>query len=185
MTNFLPEGYKVPESQNNYMRFKDGLNRFRVLSNAIVGYEYFNTDNKPVRSKTMFESTPGIKETGKVKQFWAFVVWNYGENKVQILEITQKTIMLGIQSLVENEKWGDPKQYDIAITRSGEGFDTEYSVQGEPPIAPTTPEILEKYSTVPVNLEALFTNSNPFAENKNVSNEEYHNPSPSNDIPFN
>ena len=58
MDNFFPtEDYKVPDI-SNYMKFVEGENPFRVLSSAIVGYVYFTKDNKPVRSKEVFESTP-------------------------------------------------------------------------------------------------------------------------------
>lgn len=161
--NFLPEDYKIPKSPSGYMRFEEGLNRIRVLSSAIVGYEYFTQDNKPVRSRTPFEEMPtDIKKDGKIKPFWAFVVWNYNLKMVQILELTQKTIMTGIKSLVDNPKWGDPKQYDIAITKIGEGLDTEYSVQGEPPLGEVDVEIKNAYKAKSVRLEALYDGLDPF-----------------------
>ena len=52
---FLPENYKSPEG--NYMKLQDGENTFRVLSSAIVGWEYWNRDNKPVRSEKDFVQT--------------------------------------------------------------------------------------------------------------------------------
>ena len=57
MSNFLPEGYKLPDNKG-YAKIKDGENDFRVLSSAIVGYEYWNTSNKPVRSKEQFKGIP-------------------------------------------------------------------------------------------------------------------------------
>ncbi len=164
---FLPTDYKIPKAPSNYMRFEEGLNQIRILSSAIVGYEYFNTDNKPVRSREPFEELPSdIKSGGKIKPFWAFAVWNYNLKMVQVLEVTQKGIMQAIKSLVDNPKWGDPKKYDIAINRTGEGLDSEYTVQGEPPIADPTPEILNAYNAKVINLEALFDGSDPFAHKK-------------------
>src|SRR3990167_5175638 len=163
MNTFLPPSYEIPASPSNYTKFKPGLNRIRVLSSAIVGYEYFTTENKPVRSPEPFEDMPtNIKEGGKIKPFWAFVVWNYDQHTVQILEVTQISIMRAMKSLVENSKWGDPKQYDIAITKTGENLDTEYNVQAEPPIGNTDINILDAYRMKPVNLEALYDGANPF-----------------------
>lgn len=168
---FLPTDYKIPDSPSNYMKFQDGLNSIRILSSAIVGYEYFNTDNKPVRSREMFEEAPtDIKKDGKIKPFWAFVVWNYQAKMIQILELTQKTIMGSIKALVDNPKWGDPKKYDIAITKSGEGLETEYLTQGEPPINETTAEIKTLYETKNINLEALYDSGDPFAHTKDFPN---------------
>ena len=165
MNNFLPEDYKIPQSPSGYMRFQPGLNSIRILSSAIVGYEYFTTENKPIRQREAFEEMPtNIKDGGKVKPFWAFVVWNYQLKTVQILELTQKSIMTSIKSLVDNPKWGDPKKYDIAITKIGEGMDTEYSVQGEPPISEPSNEIKSAFASKNINLEALFDGEDPFAK---------------------
>jgi hypothetical protein len=160
--DFLPKDYELPETPSNYARFQEGINRFRILSSAITGYEYFNTDNKPVRSKEAFESTPDLKKNGKVKVFWAFVVWNYQTKSIQILELTQKTIMNAIKGFISNEKWGSPFSYDIAITKTGEGLDTEYQTQAEPPIGEPSDEVKEAFMDKPVQLGALFVNEDPF-----------------------
>jgi hypothetical protein len=51
----------------------------------------------------MFASTSDIKENGKVKEFRAFVVWNYNEEKTQVMEITQNTIKDQIFALAKDE----------------------------------------------------------------------------------
>lgn len=160
---FLPTDYKIPKMPGNYMRFEEGLNRFRVLSSAIVGYEYFTKENKPVRQKEAFDEMPeDIKKDGKIKPFWAFVVYNYDLKMVQILEVTQKTIMFAMQALIKNDKWGMPQRYDIAITKSGEGLETEYNVQGEPPLGEPSEEVKASHLAKYVNLEALYEGADPF-----------------------
>ncbi len=165
--DFLPSNYELPETASNYMRFKDGINRFRILGSAVTGFEYFTSDNKPVRSKEPFEETPNLKKDGKVKAFWAFPIWNYQVTKtesgswiggIQVLELTQKTIMKDVKALVDNPKWGVPFMYDIAVTRTGEGLDTEYSTMAEPPLGEADDMIKNEYSETPINLEALFAN---------------------------
>ena len=156
---FLPEGYKEPEG--NYMKFQSGENVFRVLASAVTGYEYWNTDKKCIRSKKMWDITPndvGRDDKGKIKpikHFWVFPVWNYNAEKVQILEVTQKSIMSSMKAYVNNEKWGDPKGYDFTVTKTGSGLDTEYVVIANP------------HSEAPavnfnINLEALFEGNDPF-----------------------
>lgn len=174
--NFLPTDYKIPKAPSGYMKFEEGLNTIRILSSAIVGYEYWTKDKKPVRSKTMWEDIPTdikVEDDGtvKIKPFWAFVVWNYEAKKVQILEITQNTIMKGIKSLVDNPKWGDPKKYDIAITRIEENI-TSYNVQGEPPIEEPTEEIMKAYKAKPINLNALYSGEDPFAKEIKIEKED-------------
>jgi hypothetical protein len=162
MDNFLPDAYEIPKSESRYMKFEEGANTFRALSSAIVGYEYWNTDNKPVRSREFPDVLRDIKKDGSVKPFWAFVVWNYDTKKVNILEITQKGIMSYINSLVKNPKWGSPKGYDIVVTRQGKGMDTEYVSTAEPH-SDLSEAIAEALETTPVNLEALYEGEDPFA----------------------
>lgn len=161
-TEFLPEQYVMPAADSNYFRLEKGTNTFRVLGSAIVGYEYWNTANKPVRSKTMWESIPSDARLDngqfKPKHFWAFPVYNYKTKKVQVMEVTQKTIMAAIQALVSNSKWGAPMGYDITVTREGDGLETEYTVMPEP--HSPAPEV----SASGIKLEALFEGGDPFAK---------------------
>jgi len=163
---FLPENYKLPET-SGYMRLKDGENTFRVLSSAIIGFEYWNENNKPIRSRKSPDHIPAdirLDKDGnptKIKHFWAFVVWNYESKLIQILEITQSTIQSAIKALVDNKKWGTPKNYDITITRTGEGFDTEYNVMPNPH-SDIDSEIQTVYEAKVVNLDKLFDNGNPY-----------------------
>jgi len=163
--DFFPEaGYKVPET-SNYMKFATpGEHTFRVLSSAIVGYVYFNTENKPIRSKTTFDETPSdLKKDGRISHFWAFVVWNYEAKRVQILEVAQKSIQTQMQALINNVKWGNPKNYDITVTRKGTTMnDTEYTVMPNPH-TPVDDEIVKKFQTMKINLEALYEGLDPFA----------------------
>ena len=161
---FLPNDYKVPDS-GNYMKLKAGENTFRVLSSAITGFEYWTGESKPVRSKEQFKATPDIKldkngVASQIKHFWAFVVWNYASSKIQILEITQSSIQGAIKAIVDNKKWGDPKGYDITITRVGEGLDTEYSIMPNPH-STLDKETVGEFN---IDLEALYDGSDPFSK---------------------
>jgi len=160
--SFLEKDYKMPVS-SNYMKFVEGKNKFRVLSDAITGWEYWTTENKPVRSEEPFEDMPAdikIDKNGKsnINHFWAFVVWNYAAKKVQILQLTQKKVMRAINTYLNEPDWGDPKGYDIVINRTGSSLlDTEYQV-----IANPHTKFTEKIDISKINLEALFTNEDPF-----------------------
>lgn len=167
MDNFFPEAdYKIPTT-SNYMKLVEGKNKFRVLSSAIVGYEYWNTSNKPIRSKEGFDELPDdIKRdkdgNARINHFWAFIVWNYEAKRIQILELTQKTIMNAIKAYVDNEAWGNPKGYDIVVTRSGTALTTEYQVIANPHSSVPN-EADEAFKTKKVKLEALYSGGDPFA----------------------
>jgi hypothetical protein len=170
MNEFLPDNYSIPKPPSGYMKLEEGLNSIRILSSAITGYEYWNTDNKPVRSRECWDEIPddiklNQQSQAKINHFWIFVVWNYKLSKVQILELTQSSIQKAIKALVANPKWGNPKMYDIAITKIVENGKTSYSIQGEPPISKPSEEIEEAYNKQHINLDALYEGLDPFAKN--------------------
>lgn len=164
---FETKDYKMPVT-SNYMKFKDGENTFRVLSSAIVGYEYFSKENKPIRSRIDFDETPNIKDGGEVKHFWAFAVWNYADERIQVLELTQKGIMSYMQGLINNKKWGNPTGYDITVIKKGAGLTTEYSEMAEPH-SPLDAKIATAWSKCKIDLTELYRGGDPF---KPTNNEE-------------
>lgn len=56
--------------------------------------------------------------------------------------------------LYKNEDWGDPKNYDLKITRDGDGMETKYSVLPRP-AKDVDPEIMTAYLDANIDLEAL------------------------------
>lgn len=173
--NFFPsEDYKIP-SVSNYMKFAEGENTFRVLSSAIVGYEYWTTANKPVRSKDAFNGIPediklvkndrGETVPSQISHFWAFIVWNIDLKKIQILEVKQKGVMQTMQTYIKNPKWGNPREYDFIVTRSGSGFDTDYATTVNPK-APVDERATEMLKKTKVDLELLYQGADPFNPEK-------------------
>lgn len=162
-TFFKDENYKMPIT-SNYMKLLEGSNKFRVLGSSIVGYEYFNNENKPVRSREPFDETPDMKKDGRVNHFWFFPVWNYAADKVQLLEITQKSIQGQMKDYIDSPDWGSPFDYDFQINRKGTSkMDTEYKVIALPH-KPLDEEIKKKYEDMEINLEMLFLGKDPFAK---------------------
>jgi len=112
--SFLPDGYEKPASNSSYYKFASGDNRFRILSSAIVGW--LDWDNKkPVRTKERPETL--FDQTKPAKHFWAFVIYDYREKAVKILEITQSTIQEAIYNLHSEEGWGNPAGYGLNVKK--------------------------------------------------------------------
>jgi hypothetical protein len=173
MNDFLPKGYQTPESERRYMEFAEGQNTFRILSSAIVGYEWWTeteeATRRPMRVRTAAEVPEEVRTAPDVqdrpKHFWAFTVYNYEAQAIQVLEIKQQTIMRAIEALVNNPKWGSPRNFDLTIEKINTGsrdLDVEYHVIPEPP-SPLDEGIAELADNVPVNLDALYAGSDPFA----------------------
>jgi hypothetical protein len=147
------------------MKLEPGANKFRAIGDAITGYRWFvEKDEKTsvVRVKRLSGVPVAIRaEKNRVKHFWAFPVYNYGAEMVQILEIPQITVQTVIETYISNPDWGDPTNYDITITKKGEGWDTEYIVTPSPK-RELTKEVKEQITGWHINMEALFTNGDPF-----------------------
>ena len=174
MTDFLPKDYSAPEVQSNCMTLEEGVNSFRILSPAIVGYEWWVEQGaegrRPVRVRTFEEIPDEVREATdsrqRAKHFWAFTVYNYKTQTIQILALKQQTVMRAIEAFVKNPKWGNPQNYDLIIEKVRTGsrdFDVEYNVIPEPPTK-LDEGIVELAKSVPVRLEALYSGEDPFAE---------------------
>lgn len=164
MNDFLPKDYTPPTSSTGYMKFQKGENKFRFISSPITGWVYFTEEDGK-------KSVHRIKPNGKApdtrlnaKHFWAAIVYDYQSESLRILEIVQKTIQNSILDFNANKSWGNPKEYDICVTRKGDGMDTEYTVMPEP----KTPANEELYmDALKINLEALYEGGDPFEGMKN------------------
>ena len=151
-----------------YMKIQNGTNKFRVLSEPVCGYEAW-VDKKPVRRKKyefdgmVFDksSYTGLPQDPKV--FWAMVVWNYQEQQIMILSLDKASIIRDFDQLVDDADWGDPRNYDLKIEKSGEKMNTKYTIlpSNQKPIAK---EILDTYHSISINLEKLFEGGDPFED---------------------
>jgi len=159
--SFLPTDYKSPAASNGYMKLIEGENKFRILSKPIIGWEDWD-NKKPVRFEFHNKPTKSIDPNKAVRHFWSFIVWNYNEEKIQILHVTQASIRKGIESLCMDSDWREPFFYDIKIVKKGEGIDTDYTVSPTPH-KELAPHIEVAFRAKPCCLHYLFTNDDPFA----------------------
>lgn len=164
MNDFLPSAYEVPSKENGYMKLKKGDNRFRILTKPILGWEWWEDTAEGGRRPQRVRMDEGVSvATGtEAKHFWAFVVWNYQANALQILELTQKGLQRAIKGLWQDQDWGSPLNYDLVISREGEGLETEYELKPKPAKALDN-EIFDKFKEATINLEALYDGADPFS----------------------
>jgi hypothetical protein len=161
MNSFLPKDYKSPNASDNYMKLEDGENKIRILSSPIMGWEDW-LDNKPVRYQMDSKPNSPASPDKPIRHFWSMIVWNYATESIQVLNIVQAKVRKGIESLCADPDWGSPFNYDVKIVRSGDGKLTTYSVIPCPK-KDISPYLIEQFHAKPCNLEALFSNGDPFA----------------------
>ena len=157
---YIPSEYKEPSSSENYMKFRTGENRIRILSSMIMGWEDW-VEKKPVRFRYDEKPDHSSEAGGKIRMFWAFVVWNYQDEKIQILQVTQTSVRKQIHKLASDADWGNPQEYDLKISKQGEELTTQYVVI---PCrhAAVSKKIQDAYKVRKINLDALFDGGDPF-----------------------
>lgn len=163
MEKFLPDNYELPNANQNYMKFEKGENRFRILSKAIAGWLDWQ-DKKPHRFPIDKKPAKPFDPNKPIKHFWAFVVWNYNHQCIQILEITQAGIQKSISDISKDEEWGSPFEYDLKVNRKGEGLETEYSITPSPK-KNLSEEVKKAALDKPCYLEALYAGEDPWTVN--------------------
>lgn len=105
----------VPESGGGglYLKLKDGDRvELRIASDPVI-----------------FQSVGKDSETGEpqLRTRYAWLVWNKTAHTAQIFE-NSATFFKNLAGLAQDKAWGDPKGYDITVTRHGTQLDTTYTV---------------------------------------------------------
>lgn len=165
--SFLPANYtKVPKTGGSYLnKFEEGETKIRILSPAITGYEYWTHEDKPVRLKEAPSEMPSDLRPGKfgkdINHFWAMIVWNFKEAKIQIMQINQSTIQEGILDYHMDPEWGDPMEYNITIVKTIKNDFTKYTVKATPP-SELPVEAAQAFSEQNIDLTALYRGEDPF-----------------------
>jgi len=159
------------DSGGNYMKLQPGANQFRIVGSGddggfIQGMLGWSTNDEGKRQPHRWrvgEDAPRTFEE-RPKEFFAMLVWNYKESRIQILELTQKRLKEDLLALAsDKEDWGDPRKYDITITKSGEGLETTYAMTPKPP-KKRADEINEAVKNLKANLAALYDGGDPFED---------------------
>ncbi len=158
-SGFLPEEYEVPSSGGNYLKLREGPNKIRALSSPLLVWVYWEDTpegRRPVRSS--FENKPNVAD---VKHCWILEVWDYHSGSIAVAEFTQASIQEGLRDLARNPAWGDPRQYDITITRKGTGLETKYTLMPSPK-SELPADIQAAVDTSNIDLEVMLEGGNPF-----------------------
>ena len=168
---FLDNIERAPDSgggSGNYVKLQQGKNTFRIVGcqadngfiNGMLGWGT-NEDGgrKPYRWKVGEEAPRKFED--KPKEFFAMKVYSYAEDRVQVLEITQKILKDTLYSYCQDPDWGDPRAYDIDIIKNGEGLETSYAMVAKPH-KKMTDEQREIVLATKVDLTALYDSGDPF-----------------------
>jgi hypothetical protein len=166
----IPVNYVMPVLDGGlYTKIEDGQSiDIRVISTITTGWQYFNTESKPVRSKEKPENPTDIRLDGKYgkekpKHIWAVPVYNYTTGQVEIFTVSQVGIQRALLSLEQNKKWGDLLDYDVTIKREKVGDKTNYLVTPNKPET-LTEEVAMAIATTKVDVVDYINGGTGFGE---------------------
>lgn len=166
--SFLPQDFESPQTVGQYLKLKDWESvKLRILTDPIFFWEFWSEDKTPIRvpyEQDMILQTP--KEARKDQQgkfVWAMAVYNYNLSKVQIWSPSQAKFKNELEKMAKDPDFGDPKTYDIKISRKGTMMETEYSIA--PLMKAENMQEMDfdiVWEAALIKLENLLTNENPF-----------------------
>jgi len=161
--SWLPDNIHEPKAGSYFKPIKGKQNRVRIICDKpLVGHVQWTNDKKPVRWK-LGDARPEADygEGTKPRVFIAVAVWNHEERCTQVWEITQRTLQESLDALTRDPDFGHPANYDLKITRKGEGMDTTYSMVPMP--GEQNEDVVNAIAELRVNLDALLNGEDPFA----------------------
>jgi hypothetical protein len=175
-------GYLSPSKIND-----GGSVRFALLSDEpFEHYETWGTSpdgsQKPFRFS--YEPTPedistelgnytpregrGGPGTADIKFAIAVPVWSYEAGKVQVLSLTQKSILRELDALSQDADYSNLLEWDFTLSKKGTGLTTEYKLRPAPR-KKGSQELIdaawEEAKAAGFELERLLTGGNPFSPN--------------------
>lgn len=163
--NYLPEEFESVKTKKPYInlgKLPVGEYKFRIVCRPIAGWlDWY--DRKPMRFRPNNKPAAPFDKTKSIKSFWALYVWDYKEEDLFVMEVTQNSIKHALEELARNEDWGDLTTFDFKIKKTGSGIETNYTVTPVPH-KPMDAAIKEALAIKPVRLEALYEGGDPWTD---------------------
>lgn len=180
---------KIEDNQDNnkpywtFNRKPAGPYKFRILGEPLEGYIQWETRNVevtdesgkktmkekrfPIRSCPLEKPIP-IDPNQPAKKFWTFPIWNYQTSRLELWEITQKTMMRRLTDLNTSEDFGSLINYDIRVKKivlelAGGKQKVEYTIDALFP-KPLVQEIIDCVKKTPIRMSALYEGKDPFKD---------------------
>ena len=128
---------------------ENDVTRITLLgSKSLTGYEVWGQNSEGKRVSLKFAQEPSkediinrgdemhvtLQGDEKPRGFYAFAVWNYEDEKVQVFQFSQAGLIDPIINALSDEEIGqEPHAFDFKITTNGQsGLDKRYNVQCVP-----------------------------------------------------
>jgi hypothetical protein len=103
--------------------------------------------------------------TAEMKFCTAVPIWSYEAGAVQVMSITQKSIIREIDVISQSEDYADLTAWDFTLSKKGAGLNTEYKLRPAPRKKGSDAVIAEAWDEAKdagFDLSRLLTGGNPF-----------------------
>jgi len=164
---YFPENVKT-ESVSRYIspsKLPAGKTKFRFLGDPMFFFETWikNPDGSSTPKRFAMDEDIPLSEVGPdgVKQVMATKVYNYTQKAIQIMSITQVTILSPLKLASENKKYGEPTGYDTYISKTGVGQQSRYTFDKDPK-EKLSDEVIKADKMVEMDLHLLLIGADPF-----------------------
>jgi len=145
----LSENYTDPSTISDYLKIGNKesydiriVGSFTDPRSGVQGWEAWKDTVNEQGADVRVPERVGLKDKAmlsrkgypdkEIKFFWALAVYNRSIDRIQCWQINQVTIRRQLETLLKHRAWGVPNRYDINVSREGEGFDTEYTLNALP-----------------------------------------------------
>jgi len=145
----LSDNYTDPSTISDYLKIGNKesydiriVGSFTDPRSGVQGWEAWRDTVNEQGADVRVPERVGLKDKGlltrkgypdkEIKFFWALAVYNRSIDRIQCWQINQVTIRRQLETLLKHRAWGVPSRYDINVSREGEGFDTEYTLNALP-----------------------------------------------------
>lgn len=154
------------------------LNKSNVITKLDAGDTIIRVGGQPVSINVHFESDtngnivrincpgngcPLCNVGSKVQTKYQIPVIDRCDNEARLFEVPA-TVFKELKKLASHPSYGNPMNYDIKITKIGEGKATKYSVAPSKLKTPISTEEHQKLSALPNQVDAKFTTSHTPAQ---------------------
>ena len=150
----------------------DSLAGWQVWANKNDGGRIplrFASEPSPAEITARAEEEGATADPSECKAFYAFAVWNYDDERVQVFQFHQQGIAAPIiEALSDEEIEAEPSAYDFIIKATGSGMDKRYSVtpmpgkRRQPKIESQVDSAWQKVQGEGFDLKALLMGGDPF-----------------------
>jgi hypothetical protein len=163
-TSPFSSGYQEPQKPSKYLKLTEGVHLIHLLTPPQEVVSYFVEFLEGSDGKKQKICTPDLGDgtyPANTKRTWAFKIWNYDTQEIQVWEVSQKSIQSYLSAIPQGKIKNDWLKYPIQITRKGDKMDTEYLLdKGDTSLIPAEAE--KAKANTYVNLSAMIAGQDPF-----------------------